>query len=242
MIGTTATDTGDDDVAAQSRATAARDRRLLTDLRGGSQAAFGALYDHYAGAVFAMAMRSTRDKWVAAEVTQETFLALWNRAELYDPERGSLQAWLVTIARNRAIDHIRSAGRHDRAATFSSFAVADSEDQSMAEWLTASGDLIATAAAEPDPADALTSKERQSAVRGALRSLTAMERRVIALAYDGGLSQSEIADELGWPLGTVKTRTRRALHRLREELARSPAIPGSSSRSATNAAIRGDRA
>jgi RNA polymerase sigma-70 factor (ECF subfamily) len=65
--------------------------------------------------------RTSRDRWVAAEVVQETFLALWNRAELFDPSRGSLRAWLMTIAHNRAVDHLRRASRHDRAAAFSSF-------------------------------------------------------------------------------------------------------------------------
>ena len=68
------------------------------------------------------AMRASRDHWIASEVVQETFLAFWDRAERFDPSKGSLAGWLATIARNRAIDHLRAAGRHQRAATFSSFA------------------------------------------------------------------------------------------------------------------------
>jgi RNA polymerase sigma-70 factor (ECF subfamily) len=173
--------------------------------------------------VFAVAMRTTGDRSIASEVVQETFLALWDRAERYDPARGSLAAWLATIARNRAIDHVRAAGRHRRAATFSSFGQAGSDDRSVAEWLTSSGELVAAAGPEAEPEDALAGKEVRASIRDALATLDPAERRVISLAYDAGLTQVEIAARLGWPLGTVKTRTRRALHRLRDRLEPPPA-------------------
>src|SRR5260370_10440359 len=100
---------------------------------GGSQDALARLYDRHSRAVFGAALRTSRDQSIAAEVVQETFLALWNRAELYDPGRGSLPGWLLTIARNRAVDHLRAAGRRDRAATFSSFERNDATDRSLAE-------------------------------------------------------------------------------------------------------------
>ena len=102
-------------------AIAESDADLVRQLIEGSQDALAGLYDRHARAVFATAMRASRDRGIAAEVVQETFLALWNRAELFDPSRGALPAWLATIARNRAIDRLRAAGRHERAATFSSF-------------------------------------------------------------------------------------------------------------------------
>ena len=194
------------------------DASLLRDMIAGSEEALAGLYDRHGGAVHAAAMRASGDRWVAAEVVQETFLALWNRAELFDPSRGTLPAWLTAIARNRAIDHHRAAGRHDRAASFSSFVRTDADDPSVVEWLTATGELVGVGGAEPAPEIALSNKEMRASIEDALMSLDPAERRVIVLAYDGGLTQSEIAATLGWPIGTVKTRTRRALRHLRDRL------------------------
>jgi len=185
---------------------------------GGSEAALGSLYDRHVNVVFAAALRTSKDRGIAAEVVQETFLALWNQAERFDPARGSLVSWLLTITRNRAIDRLRAAGRHDRAATFSSFAHAERDDLSTAEWLTWSGELIGSGEAEPTPEVSLAGREDRAAIEAAVAELDPMERTVIALAYGSGLSQSEIAARLDWPIGTVKTRTRRALRRLRERL------------------------
>ncbi len=194
------------------------DAELLRRMIGGSEAALAALYDRHNRAVFAAAMRTAGDHGVAAEVVQETFLALWNRAELFDPSRGALATWLITIARNRAIDRLRSAARHDRAITFSSFAQVETDDSSTAEWLTTAGDLIAAGGPEPSPEEVVSGMEIRASIQDALAALAPVERSVIELAYAGGLSQSEIAARLGWPIGTVKTRTRRALGHLRELL------------------------
>ena len=202
------------------------DPSLVGQVIEGSQDALAGLYDRHAPAVFAAAMRVSRDRWIAAEVVQETFLALWNRAELFDPSRGTLPAWLVTIARNRAVDRLRAAGRHERAATFSSFGRGEADDQSTVEWLTSSGELIGVAGPEPGPEMALSNKETRASIQDALASLAPLERCVIELAYGTGLSQSEIAARLGWPMGTVKTRTRRALRRLRDRLERPQAGAG----------------
>jgi len=194
------------------------DSSLMRQLIVGSQDALEDLYDRHAATVFTAALRVSRDREIAAEVVQETFLTLWNRAELYDPSRGTLSTWLLAIARNRAIDRLRSATRHDRAATFSSFGRDEADHQSTAEWLTSTGDLIGAARPEAGPEMALSDKETRESIRDALASLSPLELRVIQLAYDAGLSQSEIAAYLGWPMGTVKTRTRRALRHLRERL------------------------
>jgi RNA polymerase sigma-70 factor (ECF subfamily) len=194
------------------------DSCLMRQLIEGSQDALARLYDRHAQAVFAAALRVNADRGVAAEVVQDTFLTLWNRADLFDPSRGALPTWLLAIGRNRAIDRLRAAGRNQRAATFSSFARDDADDQSTVEWLTSSGDLIGSAGREPGPEMALCDMETRESIQDALASLSQSERQVIVLAYDTGLSQSEIAAQLGWPMGTVKTRTRRALRHLRERL------------------------
>jgi RNA polymerase sigma-70 factor (ECF subfamily) len=205
------------------------DANLVRQMIEGSQDALAVLYDRHGGAVFRAALRTSRDQSIAAEVVQETFLALWNRAELFDPGRGSLPSWLLTIARNRAVDHLRAAGRHDRAATFSSFERDDASDHSFADWLTVAGELIGAAGPDQAPEDALSDKELRHSIGAAIAALDPVERSVILLAYDSGLSQAEIAVRLGWPLGTVKTRTRRALRRLRELLAGSVEDPSSRS-------------
>jgi RNA polymerase sigma-70 factor, ECF subfamily len=194
------------------------DAGLVHRMVDGSQQALANLYDRYGDTVFATAMRTCRDRGAAAEVVQETFLSLWNRAESFDPARGSLSAWLATIARNRAVDHLRAAARRDRAASFSSFAGHGAEEQWSVEWLTAAGELIGAAEPEPGPEMALSGKETRASVRDAVTSLAPAERCVIELAYNAELSQSEIAGRLGWPIGTVKTRTRRALRHLRDRL------------------------
>jgi RNA polymerase sigma-70 factor (ECF subfamily) len=206
--------------ASDSAADLVPDASLIRAVIKGSQEALAGLYDKHGNAVFAAAMRASGDRSIAAEVVQETFLALWNRAELFDPARGNLPAWLVTIARNRAIDRVRAASRHDRASSFSSFAATEADDHSIGDWLTASGELIGVGGPEPLPEVALTDKETRASIAEALASLDPTERRVILLAYDGGLTQSEIAATLGWPIGTVKTRTRRALRHLRDWLER----------------------
>ena len=197
---------------------------LLREMMGGSEAAFAALYDRYSAPIFATAQQASRDRGIAAEVVQETFLALWNRAELFDPSRGSLIAWLSTIARNRTVDHFRAARRRSVAAPFSAFGEADPADTSI-DWFERSGELVAAAAPEPDPEAALSSKETREALAAGVAILRPPERQVILLAYQEGLTQSEIAARLGWPIGTVKTRMRRAHRRLRERLDRSSLSP-----------------
>lgn len=230
------------DRALEPAADAGRDRdsdaALMRAVIDGSQVALAGLYDRHSRAVYGAALRTSRDPSVAEEVVQETFLALWNRAEMYDPARGALPSWLLTIARNRAVDHLRSAGRRDRAASFSSFGRDDGSDQALADWLTASGELIGAAGSDPAPESALAGKELRESIDEAIAALDPAERSVILLAYDGGLTQAEIAVRLGWPLGTVKTRTRRALGRLREMLERSGDHVATRSRPAGPASAR----
>lgn len=181
----------------------------------GSETALAALYDRYGDAIFASAYRLTADRGIAEEVVQETFLALWNRAELFDPSAGSLTAWLHAIGRNRAVDRLRAAARRPRLVAVASDA--QSESQGL-ERAMASGTVVAGAAQPPGPEQAADAADLRDAIRSAIRDMPDQERVVILLAYQEQLSQTEIADRLDWPLGTVKTRTRRALLRLRETL------------------------
>lgn len=197
----------------------AEDAALVRMVAAGSQAALGDLYDRYVDAVFAAASRLTSDRQMAEEVVQETFLALWNRAELFDPSVGSLAAWLHTIARNRTVDRLRAAGRRPNLIPLSSAAGDEEGDQVALDRLVGAGTVIGGASVGRGPEGELAATELREVLRDALAELPEAERTAIVLAYREDLTQSEIAEKLGWPLGTVKTRTRRALLRLREALA-----------------------
>jgi len=193
------------------------DVQLVRELVQGSEQALAALYDRYGEAIFAAAHRLTADRGIAEEVVQETFLTLWNRAELFDPTAGSLAAWLHAIGRNRAVDRLRAAGRRPHLVGVISPSADESDSQAL-ERVMASGTVVAGASQPPGPEEAADAAGLREALREAVRQMPEQERTVILLAYQEELSQSEIADRLDWPLGTVKTRTRRALLRLREAL------------------------
>ena len=202
------------------------DAVLVREVAAGSHDALAELYDRHADAIFASASRLTSDRGLAEEVVQETFLALWNRAGTFDPSIGSLAAWMNTIARNRTVDRLRAAGRRptlvalsSAAATGSAFDGGGEADADSLERLLAKGSVVAGAAPAPSPEMAFALGELRAALQAALAAMPEVERVVIVMAYAEDLSQTEIADRLGWPLGTVKTRTRRALRRLRDVLA-----------------------
>ena len=194
------------------------DAAIVRELVTGSESALEFVYDRYGAAIFAASYRLTSDRGIAEEVVQETFLALWNRAELFDPAAGSLPAWLHAIARNRSIDRLRAAGRRPPLVALSSSARSDEDPNQTLERLVAGGSVIAAAEPEPGPEDAAATADRHETIRRAIALIPDVERTVILLAYQDELSQAEIAERLGWPLGTVKTRTRRALGRLRDVL------------------------
>lgn len=201
------------------------DATLVKAIIDGSESALATLFDRHVQGVQAVALRLTGDRHLAEEVVQETFLALWNRAELFDASAGSLITWLRAIARNRTIDRIRAAGRRPPLAALARGPGLDSDADDL-ERIAARGTMIGGAFAPDGPEDAAIAAEARAAVRRALAAMSDDERRVILLAYSDGLSQSEIADRLGWPLGTVKTRTRRALAHLRATLELDPAAAG----------------
>lgn len=200
------------------------DADLVREVVAGSHDALAALYDRYADAVFAAACRLTSDRGLAEEVVQETFLALWNRAETFDPSLGSLAAWIHTIARNRTVDRLRAAGRRPMTIALSSAAATGpatggpEADADALDRVLASGSMVAGAVPPRSPEMEYALVELRAALAAALGDMPEDERVVIVMAYAEDLSQAEIAERLGWPLGTVKTRTRRALGRLRAVL------------------------
>jgi RNA polymerase sigma-70 factor, ECF subfamily len=166
---------------------------LLRRLAEGDAQALGAFYDAYAGLVNGLALRILRDQSEAEDVVQEVFVQAWRQAGRFDPARGTPEAWLCTIARTRSLDRLRR-----RAAR--------REDP---------GDAAPAPTGQPRTEEAL-------AVRAALEGLSPDQRRALELAYYEGLTQSEIAHRLGEPLGTIKTRIRTAMLRLRETLSPLP--------------------
>ena len=155
--------------------------------------AFEILYQRYARPVFGLALRRLGDRMRAEDAVQETFAAIWRSAKTYRPDRGAGAPWLYTVARNAIVD--RSRSRNDVPA-----------------------EVPDTATVEPGPAERAETSYVAWRVHRALEELSVNEHDVIELAYYGELSQSEIADFLGIPLGTVKTRTRAGLSRLADLL------------------------
>jgi RNA polymerase sigma-70 factor (ECF subfamily) len=172
---------------------------LITRIAAGDRDAFSRFYDLLAPTAFGLIRRVLRDPEAAAEVLQEVFWQVWREAPQYDPKRGSPEAWLIMRAKTRAIDRLRSIRRRDR--TF----VAP-VDESVAQRNEGPAENPAVVA------------EDRGLVHTALAQLPEPQRRVIELAFFEGLTQSEIAVRLGEPLGTVKTRARLGLERLRGAL------------------------
>lgn len=201
------------------------DAALVRAVAGGSEDALATLYDRYADGIHAAAYRLTADRGMAEEVVQETFLALWNRAELFDPATGSLAAWLHAIGRNRTVDRLRAAGRRPTLVSVSGRD--DEPDIAALDRLLTDGSVLGGAQPDHGPEAAAQASELRATVASAIGELPEPERQVIVLAYRDGLSQSEIASRLGWPIGTVKTRTRRALGRLRNAIEGLDLVPAS---------------
>lgn len=197
------------------------DEDLVAALVEGDDAALGVLYDRYADVLFRAALMRLGDRQVAEEVLQDTYLALWNRAELFDRGQGSVIGWLSAIARNRSVDRLRALGRRPAPVPLSgltSFAADDAAADDARDAVLASSTPLSGVTAPADPERHLDIALLREEVERALAGMPDVERQVITLAYYEELSQTEIADRLAWPLGTVKTRTRRALARLRDSL------------------------
>ena len=177
------------------------DYTLMDRLKGGDIAAFEALYDRYCRLVYSVALRTLRDLPAAEDVVQEVFFRLWERGRQFDGSRGPFVPWLIGVARNRAIDECR---RQRRRLRFESPGV--TEEDFSAQTTT------------PDPSLAGELAEDRAAVQAALSTLPVEQRLAIELAYFQGMTQQEIANTLGHPLGTVKTRMRMGLRKVRSAL------------------------
>ncbi|MEW6406698.1 MAG: sigma-70 family RNA polymerase sigma factor [Chloroflexota bacterium] len=172
------------------------DTELVAKVAAGDENAFLALYDRHVSRVHGLTLRILGDRMLAEEATQDAFLRLWSRSRQYLAERGPFLPWLLTIARRVALDRLRLEARRP--------ALSNSDDPEET-WdnlpdLETAGD-----------------ESRWRSLYFAVQSLQPDLRKVLELAYYQGMSQSEIADVLGWPLGTVKTRLRTAMERLRED-------------------------
>ena len=174
----------------------ARDRQLLARIARGDVAALQTIYERHAPRAVAIAFRILRDRSEAEDVVQETFLELWRRASQFDADRGGAIAWVVTIARSRAIDRLRASGTAGKTIASAS----------------ASEGLAPLAL--PLPSDEAEQRRDVARVATALSALPDAQRETIELAYFEGLSQSEIAERTGTPLGTVKMRVKLAMAKL----------------------------
>jgi RNA polymerase sigma-70 factor (ECF subfamily) len=175
--------------------------RLVGAMARGDKTALAGLYDQLGGPLYSLAHRMLGDAAEAQDLVQDIFLQLWRTAATYDTGRGSVFAWAATLTRNRAIDRIRMRRRRSEILS------------------TAAPELQPAApATDADSAVTLWFREKAAAVRAALAELPADQRTAIELAFFSGLTQQEIAERLGEPLGTIKARIRRGLLRLKDRL------------------------
>ncbi len=177
------------------------DEELMPLIRAKDPEAFEVFYDRHGGVAYSLAYRIVGERAAAEDVTQEAFISLWRSGARFDSTRGSVRSWMLSIVRNRAIDHLRSKAGKAPKLTFDDDSILE---QRPAEELTD---------------DEAMRRETASEVRGAIGQLPGDQSKVIELAYFGGFSHSEIARMLGVPLGTVKGRMRLGLEKIRGELA-----------------------
>lgn len=178
----------------------ADDVALIRRMVDADETALGALYDRWSRSLYSLVLHLLRDPDEAEDVVEETFWQAWKKASAYEPSKGAVSTWLLTIGRRKALDRLRANKRKREDPVGSQGIFAD------------------LPSGEPDPSQDMEGAELRRHVHAALRGLPAEQREVLVLGYFRGLSQSEIADSTGQPLGTVKTRMRLAMQKLREPL------------------------
>jgi RNA polymerase sigma-70 factor (ECF subfamily) len=175
------------------------DEELMERLFDRDVGAFQALYERYGNLVYSTCLRVVRDGPIAEDLVQEIFLRLWRKPERYVAQKGRFSTWLTSVTRNRAVDEVRARGRRFRHET------ASPEEQER-EF---------PAPEQYDPSMTAEMSDQRRLIVAALAGLPLEQRQAIQLAYFGGLTQQEIAERLGQPLGTVKTRIRLGMQKLR---------------------------
>lgn len=183
------------------------DEILLAKIAESDRQALEALYDRYGRRVFALAARMLNDPQSSEEVTQDVFMSVWRRVTSYKPGRGKFTTWLFSIAHNRTIDELRKRMR-DR----------NRDNQNIDDHIDIKEETAL-------PADQIVAQSEFDMVKHAMKALPEEQRRVVELSYFGGFTQVEISEMTGQPLGTVKTRMRLALKKLRASLANRMASP-----------------
>jgi RNA polymerase sigma-70 factor, ECF subfamily len=179
--------------------TGPEDPALIDRLKRRDPQALAELYDLYGGLAYSLVLRVVRDQSIAEDLVQETFLRVWNRVHSIDTEKGAIGPWLLAVARNRAIDYLRSS---------------EGRDRNVAVELDEAGHASLYREMEAG----ILHADQVRRVREAMDKLEPNHRTVMELAYFEGLSQSEMSAKMGQPLGTIKTWVRSALQSLREEL------------------------
>jgi RNA polymerase sigma-70 factor (ECF subfamily) len=179
----------------------ADDAELLRRMAEGDEQALGTFYDRWNSLVHAIVLRIVRQRNDVEDVVEEAFWQAWRQASRFEPSRGSVQTWLLTIARSRALDRVRALKRLR-------------EEPLIGDG----GEMVVEQAGEGDASMETESMERRTIVLAALSELPSEQREALELGYYGGLSQSEIAERTGQPLGTIKTRMRLAMQKLKGRL------------------------
>jgi RNA polymerase sigma-70 factor (ECF subfamily) len=178
----------------------AEDVALMRRIVEADETALGALYDRWVRSLYSLVLHLLKDPDEAEDVVEETFWQAWKKADSYEPSRGAVSTWLLTIGRRKALDRLRAKKRNREDTVYGDFSFAD------------------LPSAAPDPSSEVEGAELRERIRTALSELPDEQREVLELGYFSGMSQSEIAEATGQPLGTVKTRMRLAMQKLREPL------------------------
>ncbi|MEX2478346.1 MAG: sigma-70 family RNA polymerase sigma factor [Gracilimonas sp.] len=182
-----------------------RDRALIARIKARDASALSELYDNYNRLLFGLILSILKKREEAEDTLQEVFTKIWEKAEQFDLERGTVYTWIVSLTRNKSIDRLRSKVYKEQKKQSTSL-----DDEDVFHPLYSD---------ESDPLENTILTERAKIVRDALNKISEKQRKVLQVAYFNGMSQSEISEEFDIPLGTVKTRMRDGMMKLREFLA-----------------------